>query len=65
MPMTTIHIKVDTRLKKEFDDRASKLGKPSDMVRMLMKAFAENRVKIYPTEEQLELFQTTTKGDVK
>ena len=64
MPMTTIHIKVDTRLKKEFDDRASKLGKPSDMVRMLMKAFAENRVKIEPTMEQIELFQTT-KGDVK
>ena len=65
MPMTTIHLKVDTRLKKAFDDRASKMGRPSDMLRTLMEAFAENRVKVYPTEEQLELFQTPTKGDVK
>lgn len=63
MPMTTIHIKVDTRLKKEFDDRASKLGKPSDMVRTLMLAFAENRIKIYPTEEQLELYSSNPKGE--
>lgn len=65
MPMTTIHLKVDARLKKEFDDRASKIGRPSDMLRTLMEAFADGRVKIHPTEEQLELFQTPTKGDVK
>lgn len=56
MGMTTIHIKVDTRLKKAFDDRASRLGKPSDMVRTLMTAFAENRITIEPTTEQVKLF---------
>ena len=46
MGMTTIHIKIDTRLKKAFDDKASKLGKSTDMIRTLMTAFVEGRVKI-------------------
>ena len=54
--MTTIHIKVDTRLKKSFDDKASRLGKPSDMLRSMMKAFIEDRITITPTPEQLDLF---------
>lgn len=62
MPMTTMHIKIDSRLKKAFDDKASALGKPSDMVRTLMEAFVEGRVKIIPTNEQLDLFNLT-KGE--
>lgn len=62
MAMTTIHIKVDERLKKAFDDKASRMGKPSDMIRTLMTAFVEGRVKIEPTSEQYELF-TLPKGE--
>lgn len=57
MPMTTMHIKVDARLKKAFDDKASAHGKPSEMIRNLMEAFVDGRIKIQPTEQQLELFQ--------
>ena len=62
MGMTTIHIKIDDRIKKAFDDRASKLGKPSDMIRTLMTAFVEDRVKIEPTTEQCKLFDIS-KGE--
>lgn len=61
--MTTIHIKVDARLKKSFDDKASKLGRPSDMLRSLMQAFIENRVTITPTNEQMSLFTYKEKSD--
>jgi len=64
MGMTTIHIKIDARLKKAFDDKASKLGKSTDMIRTLIQAFVEGRVKIEPTTEQVQLFHYT-KGDVK
>ena len=64
MGMTTIHIKIDARLKKAFDDKASKLGKSTDMIRTLIQAFVEDRVKIEPTTEQAQLFHYT-KGDVK
>jgi len=64
MGMTTIHTKIDDRLKKAFDDKASKLGKPSDMIRTLMTAFVEDRVKIEPTTEQVQLFHYT-KGELK
>ena len=62
MPMTVMHTKMDVRLKKAFDDKASKHGKPSDMVRTLMLAFVEDRIKIYPTKEQMNLFDFN-KGD--
>ena len=64
MGMTTIHIKIDMRLKKAFDDKASKLGKSTDMIRTLMQAFVEDRVSIKPTTEQVQLFHYT-KGEVK
>ena len=61
--MTTIHIKVDERLKKDFDDKASKLGRPRDMIRNLMQAFVDDRISVQPTTEQSKFFQL--KGDVK
>ena len=46
------HLRVDKEDKKQFDKRAVELGVTSNnMGRELVKAFAEDRIKIIPTTE--------------
>jgi hypothetical protein len=56
---TVIHLKINAELKDAFDNKASKFGKPSIMLRTLIEAFVQDRVKIIPTEEQMGLFDLT------
>ncbi len=64
MSGTTIHLKVGTATKEAFDKRALELGrKPSDVLRDLMNAFAEDRVTITPTEEQQKLYGITNEKE--
>jgi len=56
--MVSMHTKVKPELRNEFNKKSKSYGyKPSEVTRMLMEAFVENRVKLKMSEKQLELFE--------
>ena len=57
MDGATIHIKSTKKIVENFAEKAVQYGmKPSDMHRLLIEAFIDNRMTITPTEEQRNLF---------